>query len=131
MSDPTRHAEAVVFDAYGTMLDVHAAVARHAARPGSCASAVSALLRAKQLEQSWILDATGDHADFAALTARALDFASATHGVADDALRADLLATCRRLDAFPDAAPAQPVEYGFDRLARRITTLADLPGLPA
>ncbi len=51
---------AVVFDAYGTPLDVHAAVGRHAARLGAQAAGVSALWRAKQLEQSWILSAVGD-----------------------------------------------------------------------
>jgi len=97
---------AVVFDAYGTLLDVHTAVARHAARLGERAAAVSALWRAKQLEYSWILSATGDYEDFAAITARALDVALAAHGVADAALRADLLAAYRSLDAYPDAAPA-------------------------
>ena len=62
--------------------------------------------RAKQLEQSWILSAVGDYADFAALTARALDVALGAHGIADAALRADLLGAYRRLDAFADAAPA-------------------------
>ncbi len=96
---------AVVFDAYGTLLDVHAAVARHAARLGPDAAAVSALWRAKQLEYSWILSAAGDYEDFAAITDRALGFALAAHGVADPPLRAELLAAYRRLDAFPDAAP--------------------------
>ncbi len=39
-----------MFDAYGTLLDVHAAVAKHATRIGPEADAVSALWRAKQLE---------------------------------------------------------------------------------
>ncbi|MGG5807736.1 haloacid dehalogenase type II [Falsiroseomonas sp. CW058] len=97
---------ACVFDAYGTLLDVHAAVARHAARLGAQAAAVSALWRAKQLEYSWILSAAGDYEDFAAVTDRALGVALAAHGIADAALRADLLAAYRRLDAFGDAAPA-------------------------
>jgi 2-haloacid dehalogenase len=97
---------AVVFDAFGTLLDVHAAVARHAARLGAQAASVSAMWRAKQLEQSWILSAVGDYADFATLTARALDVALGAHGIADAALRADLLGAYRRLDAFADAAPA-------------------------
>lgn len=97
---------AIVFDAYGTLLDVHAAVARHAPRLGSQAAAVSALWRAKQLEYSWILSATGDYEDFAAITDRALGVALASHGVTDPALRTDLLAAYRRLDAFADAAPA-------------------------
>lgn len=97
---------AIVFDAYGTLLDVHAAVARHAPRLGSPAGAVSALWRAKQLEYSWILSATGDYEDFAAITDRALGVALAAHGVEDAGLRAALLAAYRRLDAFADAAPA-------------------------
>jgi 2-haloacid dehalogenase len=94
-----------VFDAYGTLLDVHAAVARHAARIGPAAPALSALWRAKQLEYSWILSATGAYEPFLALTERALDHAMAAHGATDPALRADLLAAYRNLDACPDAAP--------------------------
>jgi 2-haloacid dehalogenase len=105
MTAPMPAPRAVVFDAYGTLLDVHAAVARHAARLGPDAAAVSALWRAKQLEYSWILSAAGDYEDFAAITDRALGFALAAHGVADPPLRAELLAAYRRLDAFPDAAP--------------------------
>ncbi len=98
---------ACVFDAYGTLLDVHAAVGRHAARiGGGRAPALSALWRAKQLEYSWILSQTGDYEDFEALTERALDVALATQGIADPGLRHALLAAYRELDAFPDAAPA-------------------------
>jgi 2-haloacid dehalogenase len=97
---------AVIFDAYGTLLDVHSAVARHAARLGAVAAAVSALWRQRQLEYSWVLSATGDYEPFDVLTGRALDFALAAHGVSDAALRADLLAAYRALDAYPDAAPA-------------------------
>lgn len=95
-----------VFDAYGTLLDVHAAVSRHAGRLGASAAAVSAMWRAKQLEYSWILSAAGDYEGFAAITDRALGTALAAHGVVDPDLRADLLAAYRRLDAFADAAPA-------------------------
>lgn len=103
MPDPTPRV--AVFDAYGTLLDVHAAVARHAGRIGPRAASLSALWRQKQLEYSWILSATGDYAPFLELTGRALDHAMAVHGVADPALRADLLAAYRVLDAYPDAAP--------------------------
>jgi 2-haloacid dehalogenase len=95
---------AVVFDAYGTLLDVHAAASRHSARLGAQAAAVSTIWRAKQLEYSWILSATGDYEDFSAITARALDTALAAHGVEDASLRTDLLAAYRTLDAYPDAA---------------------------
>lgn len=97
---------AAVFDAYGTLLDVHAAVARHAARLGDKAAPVSALWRAKQIEWSWILSATGAYEPFWSLTGKALDHALAVHGVADAPLRAALLEAYRELGAFPDAAPA-------------------------
>ena len=97
---------AAVFDAYGTLLDVHAAVARHAPRLGDKAAPVSALWRAKQVEWSWILSATGAYEPFWSLTGKALDHALAVHGVADAPLRAALLEAYRALGAFPDAAPA-------------------------
>ncbi len=94
-----------VFDAYGTLLDVHSAIARHAQRVGPAAAAVSALWRQKQLEASWILSATGAYEDFWSLTERALGFALQTHGVHDRGLRAALLDAYRMLDAYPDAVP--------------------------
>jgi len=97
---------AAVFDAYGTLLDVHAAVGRHAAHLGERAAGVSALWRAKQLEYSWILSQAGTYEDFWSLTDRALGHALAVHGVADPTLHAMLLSAYRRLEAFPDAAPA-------------------------
>jgi 2-haloacid dehalogenase len=105
MPAPAAPIGACVFDAYGTLLDVHAAVARHAAQLGAAAPALSALWRAKQLEYSWILSQAGDYLDFAVLTARALDVALAAHGIADAALRAALLAAYRVLDPFADAVP--------------------------
>ncbi|PZW48796.1 2-haloacid dehalogenase [Humitalea rosea] len=96
----------VVFDAYGTLLDVHSAIARHTQRVGPAAAAVSALWRQKQLEYSWILSATGDYEDFAALTDRALGHALATHGIHDRGLRAVLLDAYQALDHYPDAVVA-------------------------
>jgi 2-haloacid dehalogenase len=95
---------ACVFDAYGTLFDVHAAIRRHASRIGPQADSVSALWRTKQLEYTWVRSLMGRHADFAAVTEEALDQALAVHEIAADAkLRADLLATYRELDAFADA----------------------------
>jgi 2-haloacid dehalogenase len=100
-----RTAKAAVFDAYGTLLDVHSAVARHAARLGDKAAPLSALWRHKQLEASWILSAAGAYEDFWGITERALGHAMQAHGVRDPALRADLLSAYRELGAYPDAAP--------------------------
>lgn len=98
-----------MFDAYGTLFDVHSAVARAGQGLGPKADAVSQMWRTKQLEYTWTLSlmgkAGGDAADFAALTAAALDFALARHGLADPALRESLLAAYQRLDAYPDVIP--------------------------
>ncbi|HEV8465496.1 MAG TPA: haloacid dehalogenase type II, partial [Pseudolabrys sp.] len=48
-----------VFDAYGTLFNVHAAIARHRSRAGPDADRVSAIWRAKQLEYSWTLTLAG------------------------------------------------------------------------
>ena len=101
-----RAAKAAVFDAYGTLLDVHAAVSRHAAKLGDKAGPLSALWRSKQLEASWILSAAGAYEDFWGITERALGHAMRLHGVEDPALRADLLSSYREVGAYPDAAPA-------------------------
>lgn len=93
-----------VFDAYGTLFDVHSAVARHNARLGEDGQRLSDLWRIKQLEYTWVRSLMGSWRDFRALTADALDHAAARCGVslAGD-LRSDLLAAYEELDAFPDA----------------------------
>ncbi|MBI2254208.1 MAG: haloacid dehalogenase type II [Proteobacteria bacterium] len=98
--------QAILFDAYGTVLDIHSAVERHNDRLGVAAAGVSALWRTKQLEYTWTLTLAGDYRPFDVLTAEALDFALAQHQVVDPALRSDLLQSYRRLSPFPDVAPA-------------------------
>jgi 2-haloacid dehalogenase len=95
---------AVVFDAYGTLLDVHSATLRHAAKLGAGALAFSADWRAKQLEYSWVRSLTGPahHQDFWACTRDALAWAAARHDVSDPELLTALLASYRILDAFPE-----------------------------
>lgn len=91
-----------VFDAYGTLLDVHSATARHTARLGGDAAAFSQTWRTKQLEYSWVSSLMQRYRDFWALTEAALDFAMARHGIADAALRTDLLSAYETLDAYPE-----------------------------
>ncbi|MBX9989087.1 haloacid dehalogenase type II [Phreatobacter oligotrophus] len=99
-------ATTVMFDAYGTLFDVHSAVERAGAPLGPLAGPVSQLWRTKQLEYSWITTLMGGFDDFWTLTERGLDFALARHGISDPALRSALLAAYRTLDAYPDVAPA-------------------------
>lgn len=92
----------MMFDAYGTLFDVHSAVMRAGASLGPKAGELSALWRTKQLEYSWTLTALGQsaRADFWQLTQQALDFALARFEVRDPALRSALLDAYRTLDAF-------------------------------
>ncbi|GIK96722.1 MAG: haloacid dehalogenase [Alphaproteobacteria bacterium] len=92
--------DACVFDAYGTLFDVHSAAARCRDALGDRADRLSALWRQKQLEYTWLRSLMGRHADFAQVTAEALDYALAAVGIADPDLRRRLLDMYRRLDAF-------------------------------
>ncbi|WP_207480604.1 haloacid dehalogenase type II [Arenibaculum pallidiluteum] len=91
-----------VFDAYGTLFDVHSAVRRHAAALGDGADGVSQLWRARQLEYAWIASLSGRYRDFWTLTGEALDFALAAHGIDDPALRASLMDAYLQLDPYPE-----------------------------
>jgi 2-haloacid dehalogenase len=93
-----------VFDAYGTLFDVHSAVARLADAIGPEASRISALWRQKQLEYSWTHALMQRYVDFWQLTQHALDFALASAGVADPQVRTQLLDAYRTLDAYPEVA---------------------------
>ncbi|MCY4470908.1 MAG: haloacid dehalogenase type II [Thiotrichales bacterium] len=97
-----RGIRACVFDAYGTLLDVHSAVAKHRSRLGEKADAVSAAWRTKQLEYSWQRTILDRYVDFWRLTSDGLDFALDAHGVDDAALRDDLLDAYQSLDCFPE-----------------------------
>lgn len=98
--------QAYVFDAYGTLFDVHAAIARHRPAAGPDADRFSEIWRTKQLEYAWTLTLAGRYADFWTLTERALDYAFARVPSVDRALRAKLLDAYLTLDAFPDARAA-------------------------
>ncbi|HWL86918.1 MAG TPA: haloacid dehalogenase type II, partial [Polyangiaceae bacterium] len=94
--------KACVFDAYGTLFDVHSAVRAHASSIGVNADALSRLWRTKQLEYTWVRSMMRKHADFAAVTEASLDFAMASFGIVDPALRAALLGAYHTLDAYPE-----------------------------
>jgi 2-haloacid dehalogenase len=95
---------AILFDVYGTLLDVHSAIAREGKELGASADALSRLWRQKQLEYTWVWSLRREYRSFQALTESALDHALAVHGVRSEALRERLLSAYRRLDPYPDAA---------------------------
>lgn len=93
-----------LFDAYGTLLDVHSAVARHAPDIGPEAARLSELWRSKQLEYTWVRSLAGRYRDFQALTEEALDVAAARFGGLSPDLRGKLLDAYATLSAYPEAA---------------------------
>lgn len=97
-----KHIKACVFDAYGTLFDVHSAVGRHKARIGNAADAVSAMWRTKQLEYTWLRSLMGRHADFWRITQDALDYAMDAHDIDDPSLRDNLMNAYLSLDAYPE-----------------------------
>jgi 2-haloacid dehalogenase len=92
--------EVYVFDAYGTLFDVHSAVTRNAALAGPEAARLSALWRTKQLEYSWTRTLMGRYRDFWRITEDALDFALATIPGSAPGTRDALLEAYRRLDCY-------------------------------
>ncbi len=109
--------KACVFDAYGTLFDVHSAVGKHRHRMGDLAEPVSILWRTKQLEYTWLRSLMGHHADFWQVTQDALDFAFDMHGISDHDLRKDLVEAYMQLECYPEVPEALSIlkNRGFQR----------------
>lgn len=99
---PINGIEACVFDAYGTLLDFNSAVMSCADEIGDDAARLSDIWRQKQLQYTWLRSLMGIHADFWQVTGEALDFSLAAVGIDKPALREELMALYRELDAFPE-----------------------------
>ncbi len=104
-----RPVKACVFDAYGTLFDVHAPAAALAAELGEKGPAISAQWRAKQLDYTWLRSLMGRYADFAQVTADALDDVLEANGLPGSPVRGKLLSLYTSLAAYPDAAPCLKV----------------------
>ena len=108
-SKPLLPIEALVFDAYGTLFDVHSVVTLAEALAPGRGNALSQLWRTKQLEYTWLSSlmnpASDPRDDFAVLTARALDYALASLAIdLAEASRTRLRNAYLTLSPFPDAA---------------------------
>lgn len=102
---------ALVFDAYGTLLDVHSVIALcEKLFPGNGAT-LSQLWRAKQLEYSWLRSLMGRYVDFAHITADALRYA------------------CRKLDLQLESSHVLQLMDAYDRLAPFPDALEVMPKL--
>lgn len=91
-----------VFDAYGTLFDVHSAARKLAPEIGPEAARLSEIWRAKQLEYTWIYSRLERTHSFAEVTAAGLDYAASVIGGITPDLRKKLLASYLSLDAYPE-----------------------------
>ena len=102
-----------VFDAYGTLFDVHSVV--EAGRPlTDDPVALSVLWRQKQLEYTWLRSLMGRYEDFWSVTEAALRYSVKRLG-----LRADEAALRRLMDAYLTLACFPDVPKALARLAGR------------
>ena len=99
--------KALVFDAYGTLFDVHSVISicnRHFPDQGT---ALSQAWRAKQLEYTWLRSLMGRYKDFWQVTESALVFAcKALHLPCPPDTRAQLMEAYLHLDPFPEVRQA-------------------------
>ena len=91
-----------VFDAYGTLFDVHAAASTEQSAIGANWEKLSQTWRSKHLEYTWIHAITGRDASFWVLCERSLDYAIAVSGGVPAGVRERLLQSYRNMRAFPE-----------------------------
>jgi 2-haloacid dehalogenase len=102
-----------VFDAYGTLFDVHSVVEAGRALTDDPV-ALSVLWRQKQLEYTWLRSLMGRYEDFWSVTEAALRYSVKRLG-----LRADEAALARLMDAYLTLACFPEVPTALARLAGR------------
>ena len=103
MSDPSfSEVEACVFDAFGTLFDVHSAANRMKDELGEKADILSEMWRYKQLQYTWLRSLMGQHKDFWQVTGDALDYSMRALDMVNDSLRAKLMELYLQLDAYPE-----------------------------
>jgi 2-haloacid dehalogenase len=99
--------EAFVFDAYGTLYDVHSVIARcESCWPGK-GTQLSQLWRAKQLEYTWQRSLMQRYVPFSTVTREALSYACEALGLTlMDRHIEDLMGEYRRLATYPEVGTA-------------------------
>ncbi len=102
MSD-FQNVKACVFDAYGTLFDIHAPTTAIADELGEKAQSLSEMWRAKQLQYTWLRSLMGKYTDFWQITGDGLDYALAAHNIDNPDIRQRLMDLYLTLDAYPDA----------------------------
>ena len=103
----TANPQALVFDAYGTLFDVHSVTQLADSLFPGRGAALSQAWRTKQLEYTWLRSLMGRYDDFNAVTADALDWALESLGLAADrAAREPLMRAYRTLALVPEVRGA-------------------------
>ena len=102
----TQSIRALVFDAYGTLFNVHSVMTTcEALFPGK-GNALSQLWRTRQLEYSWLRSLMGRYVDFNQVTRESLQVACASLGLTySDAVSTQLSNAYRTLALFDDTLP--------------------------
>jgi 2-haloacid dehalogenase len=104
--------DALVFDAYGTLYDVHSVLQRCEAFFQGKGAQLSQLWRAKQLEYTWQRSLMGRYAPFSTVTREALAYSCEALGLQLTAERMEaLMSEYNMLATYPDVAGA------FERFA--------------
>jgi len=99
--------EALVFDAYGTLFDVHAVVARCDEFWPGRGTVVSQLWRTKQLEYTWQRSLMERYSPFSEVTRDALAYACESLGLPlDETRKSVLMGEYANLSTYPDVPDA-------------------------
>ncbi len=106
MAAPLAGVRAVVFDAYGTLLDFASAAERSRDLLGDRAGPLTELWRQKQLQYTWLRSLMGRHADFWQVTGDSLDYALDSLRIATPDLRRRLMEAYERIGPCADARDA-------------------------
>ncbi|MFK7893582.1 MAG: haloacid dehalogenase type II [Granulosicoccus sp.] len=101
---PFQGIEACVFDAYGTLFDVHSAVAVAGKALAPHASAVSQAWRRRQLEYTWLRSLMREHADFWKITSDALSVSLREFGLESTQIHQDLMQAYLKLSPFTEVS---------------------------
>jgi 2-haloacid dehalogenase len=99
--------KALVFDAYGTLYDVHSVYAKTEELCPGKGDLISQIWRLKQLEYTWLQTSLLEYRDFGFLTRASLDFALRAVGIEPkESITEPLFDKYLDLDPYPDAKDA-------------------------
>jgi 2-haloacid dehalogenase len=99
--------KALVFDAYGTLYDVHSVYAKTEELCPGKGDLITQIWRLKQLEYTWLQTSLQGYRDFASLTHASLEFALRAVGVEPSkTVSTPLFDKYLNLDPYPDAKDA-------------------------